>query len=164
MRKSTITLVVVVVGLAVPAASNAAAKWPRNLACTATTTALTCTGKVGGLRPYIYPIGPSEAAISGEVHYACTDPVFQFIFYGSPTFAPPSVRYLAGIDLHNGKTFSIEFSPGVAPRTGLFDPCFLGEWTRDPNYYNVRVVAGWGFGSATPIEAVEAAIGTVSAE
>jgi hypothetical protein len=163
MRKLTITMAVVV-GLAVTAASSATAARLRHHTCTATTTALTCTGKAAGLRPYIYPIGPSEAAISGEVHYTCSDPTFQLIFFGFPTFGPPSVRYLAGIDLEHGKTFSVEFSPGAAPQTGLFNPCFSGEWTRDPNYYNVRVVAGWGFGSATPIEAVEATIGTVSPE
>jgi len=152
------------IGVAVPANSSAAvrATWLTTPACTATTTALTCTGIAAGLRPYIYPISGSEAAISGEVHYTCTDPVLQFSFFGFPTFGPPSVRYLASTDLQNGKRFSVAFSPGAAPQTGLFNPCFPGEWTRDSNYYNVRVIAGWGFGSATPIEALETAIGTVS--
>jgi hypothetical protein len=121
----------VVVGLAVTVASSATAARLRNHACTATTAALTCTGKAAGLRPYIYPISASEAAISGEVHYTCSDPTFQFIFFGFPTFGPPSVRYLAATDLQNGKAFSVAFSPEAAPQTGLFNPCFPGEWTRD---------------------------------
>ena len=132
--------------------------------CTATATGLTCTGKAAGVQPRsIFGLSSVEAGIKGEVHYTCTDPVFEVLFFGFPTLAPPDYRYLAGADFHNGRTFSVEFLPPPNP-PGMLNAylCLSGEWTRDPSYYNVKVVVGWGFGSATPIEAREAPIGTVS--
>lgn len=160
-------LVALLMLLALPATSSAAgsARWTTYPACTGTATALTCTGKAAGVQPRFYPgLSPVEAAIRGEVHYTCTDPVFQSIFYGYPTFGP-TVAYLASTGFHNGKTFSIEFLPPPGPPGMLANAtCLSGQWTRDPNYYNVRVAVGWGFGSATPIEALEAPLGTVSPE
>jgi hypothetical protein len=154
--------------LAVPAVSNAArsARWLTDPSCTATTAALTCTGKAAGVRPkFISGLSAVTTGVQGEIHYTCTDPVFETFFFGSALPVPLDIQYLAAPigDFRNGETFSVEFLPPPNP-PGMFNAfyCLSGVWTRDPVYYNVRVVVGWGFGSATPIEALEAAVGTVS--
>src|SRR5437773_2930106 len=104
---------------ALTATSTAAASAKRasDPTCTATATALTCTGKAAGVRPQsIFGLSPVEVGIKGEVHYMCSDPVFDFDFYGGPTYAPPDYRYLAAtFDFHNGKTFSVEVVPPAGP-------------------------------------------------
>jgi hypothetical protein len=153
--------------LAMPASSNATGspRWSTDPTCTATTTALTCSGKAAAVQPQtIIGLSSVEAGIKGEVHYTCADPAFESIFFGFPGLGPVEDRYLASGDFHNGRTFSVQFAPPSAP-LGITAgyACFSGQWTRDPNYYNVRVVVGWGFGSATPSEALAAAsVGTVS--
>ena len=152
-----------------PAISSAArsARWLTDPTCTATTAALTCAGKAAGVRPkFISGLSAVATGIQGEIHYTCTDPVFEAYFFGSPLPIPLDWQYRAAPigDFRNGKTFSDEFLPPPNP-PGLSNTlyCLSGVWTRDPNYYNVRVDVGWGFGSFAPIEALEAFIGTVSA-
>jgi hypothetical protein len=162
MTKLSITLAAVL-ALVLPAGSSAAssARWTTYPTCTATTTALTCAGKAAGVHPkFIYGISPLEVAIGGTVHYSCADPVFDVFFFGYPDLAPDS---LASADIHNGKTFSVQFPPPYSPPgLGAGSACLSGVWARDPNYYDVHVIVGWGFGSGHPIEALDAPIGTVS--
>jgi hypothetical protein len=163
MKKLLIALTALV-ALAIPASSKAAT-WVTNPTCTATTTTLTCTGRAAGLHPKeMFGLGPLEAGIQGEVHYFCADPAFEWIWFGGPYPAPPDFEYLAaGTAVRNGQTFSIQYPPNPSPDAMLAQVlCTSGVWTRDTNYYNVRVVVGWGFGSATPVTALEAPIGTVS--
>jgi hypothetical protein len=166
MGRFSITIgVALACAFAASSSAFAAAKWPGDPTCTATTTALTCTGKAAGLHPrFIYGLSPVEVAIKGEVHYTCTDPVFDFDFYGGPTNAPLDHRYLAAtFDFHNGKTFSVEFVPPAGPPgISALAACPGGYSRPDLNYYDLKLVVGWGFGSGTPIEALAASIGTVS--
>jgi hypothetical protein len=154
----------VLLALALPAVSDAArsASWIAQPSCTATTTALSCTGRATGVQPRaIAGLGPVEVSIRGEVHYTCVDPIFQAIFYGFPVDAP-SVGYFAEEAFHNGKAFSIDFAPSDQPlNLSAQNQCLSEQWTRDPNYYNVSVAVGWGFGSYTPIEALSGSAGTV---
>jgi hypothetical protein len=169
MRKSIVT-VAVLLALAIPARSSAAdtTRWLTYPSCSATTTSLTCTGKGAGLqRPENNPLGvglgPPEAAIIGQVHYICNIP-------GEPGFTVswPGGRFddaLAVTDFHNGQTFSIEYLPPPQPEdiNDLF-ACGLagGTYTRDPNYYDVSVAIGFGFGSGNAVTLLSALIGTVS--
>jgi hypothetical protein len=163
MAKLGITTAVLL-ALALPAGSNAAgsARWVAQPSCTATTTVLSCTGRAAGVHPQaIAGLGPVEAGIRGEVHYTCVDPMFQAIFYGYPVDAP-SVGYFAETAFHNGNAFSIDFTPPEQPLDmSAQDQCLSGQWIRDPNYYNVSVAVGWGFGSYNPIEALSASTRTV---
>jgi hypothetical protein len=148
--------------LAIPASSSAVdtARWLTDPTCTATTTTLTCTGRAVGLqRPNNNPLGSLDAAIFGEVHYICSEPVFTAI---EPRFG--RLLAVASTEVQNGQTFSIEVSPRPTP-TSLTAraACFSGIWTRDPNYYNVSVAIGWGLGpDGFEVTALEAPIGTVS--
>lgn len=164
-----VTAMAALLALAVPAGSSAAGspRWITVPTCTATTTALTCTGRAAGVHPkFISGLSAVATGIQGEIHYTCTDPVFEAFFFGSPLPIPPDWQYLVAPigDFRNGETFSVEFLPPPNP-PGLSNAlyCLSGVWTRDPNYYNVRVDVGWGFGSFAPIEALEAFIGSVSA-
>jgi hypothetical protein len=155
--------------LAVPASSSAAgsARWITDPTCTATTTALTCTGQAAGVvQPKDNPY-PVVAGIQGEIHYTCSSPIadFETSFFGFPREDHANAYLVDDAYFHNGQTFSVEFLAPPNPRylTALFSCAIrLGVWIRDPLYYNVRVVVGWGFGGATPVEALEGAVGTVS--
>jgi hypothetical protein len=164
MRKLVIALAALL-GLAIATSSRAegAAHWTRLARCTATTASLTCTGRAGGVQPqFIAGLGAVQAGITGDIHYACSDPVFETVFSGFPPDAPGS-GYFAETDFHNGHPFTVQFSPpSVPPGLGAQILCTSGQWTRDPVYYNVRVAVGWGFGSYSPLEGLDASIGTVS--
>jgi hypothetical protein len=136
--------------------------------CSATTTTLTCTGKGAGLqRPNNNPLGGGlspDVAILGQVHYICSGP------FGSFTISEPGLRFdgaLAATAFHNGQTFSIESSPGPEP-SFLVDLAACGfaggVYTRDPNYYDVSVAIGFGFGSGNAVVLLETPIGTVLAQ
>jgi hypothetical protein len=154
-----------VLAMLIPASSSAAdtTRWLDYPSCTATTTTLTCTGKAAGLqRPNNNPLGgiyPPEAAILGQVHYICSDPVF--------TTSWPGPRFdgaFATTAFHNGQTFTIEYSPPAMPPsiTAAF-ACMFGTYTRDPNYYDVSVAIGFNYGSGSAVTVLEAPIGTVTA-
>lgn len=107
-------------------------------------------------------LGPAVAAISGEVHYTCADPFFEFVWSGFPFPAPADIEYLMSTEIENGKAFSMQYAPSDLPPALTPQAfCTSGLWTRDPNYYNVSVSLGYGFGSATPVTTLVASIGTV---
>jgi hypothetical protein len=165
MRHFVIT-VAVFLAFAMASTSRAAASghWSTQPRCTATTASLRCTGRASGVQPqFIFGLGAVQAGITGDVRYTCSDPVFDAVFSGFPPDAP-GAGYFSEADLHNGRTFVVEFSPPSEPLDlGARLLCLSGQWTRDPVFYNVRVAVGWGFGSYTPLEALSAPIGTVSA-
>jgi hypothetical protein len=167
------TLFIVVgalVALALPASSSAAIKFLDEPTCTATMTTITCTGRAAGLeRPNNNPLGqnlsPPEAAILGQVHYTCTIPD-DGSFTISQSGGPFDLRTLTSTAFHNGQTFSIEASPPSQPTSmEAQNMCFFGVWTRDPNYYDVSVAIGFGFGAPSgAVVLLEAPIGTVLAQ
>jgi hypothetical protein len=141
------------------ASARPTARWLDFPTCAATTTTLTCTGRAGGLRrPNKDVLVEPVAAIFGEVHYTCSDPVFTIL----PEFPYWNLAWSA---YRNRQTFSMEFTPAPTPSSlrALFN-CF-GTWTRDPNYYNVRVAVGWGLNPDDfEVTALEARLGTVAAQ
>jgi hypothetical protein len=164
MRKFVITTAALLT-VAMATASRAAGSghWLGQPRCTATTSALTCTGRASGIQPqFVVGLGPVQAGITGEVRYTCGDPIFDAVFSGFPADAPGS-GYFAEGNFRNGRPFTVQFAPpSVPPDLGAQILCLSGEWTRDPRYYEVRVAVGWGFGSYTPLEALSAPIGAVS--
>jgi hypothetical protein len=164
MHKFVITMAAIL-ALAIATSSRAAGSghWTTQPQCTTTNTGLTCVGRAAGVQPqFIFGVGAVQAGITGEVRYTCSDPVFVSVFFGFPPDAP-GVGYLSDAAFHNGRRFSVQFSPPTEPLDmGARNACLSGEWTRDPAYYNVRVAVGWGFGSYSPLEALSAPIGTVS--
>jgi hypothetical protein len=156
--------------LAIPASSSAAdtTRWVTEPSCSATTTTLTCTGKAAGLqRPNNYPLpvvlSPPEAAILGQVHYTCHGPFGEGLTISQS--GGPFDETLTSTAFHNGQTFSLEYSPPSEP-WGMTagNICIGGVWTRDPNYYDVSVAIGFGFGSGFAVVLLEAPIGTVLAQ
>jgi len=174
------TLVITVgalLALAISASASAAdtTRWVTDPSCSATTTTLTCTGRGAGLqRPNNNPLGvglgPPEAAILGEIHYICSGSFGSFTVRQSG--GPFDLRTLTSTAFHNGQIFSIEYSPasepfGMAPAVFCFNPLtnVPGVWTRDPNYYDVSVAIGFGFGAPSgAVVLLETPIGTVLAQ
>jgi hypothetical protein len=138
------------------------AHWTAEPLCAATGMTLTCTGKAAGVQPQVVAgLGPVGAGVTGEIRYTCSDPVFDSVFSGFPADAP-GIGYFGEVDFHNGHSFSVGFSPPNEPSDlGARILCTSGEWTRDREYYHVRVAVGWGFGSYSPIEGLSSSIGTV---
>ena len=171
------TMLLALTAAGIPASSSAAdtVRWVTEPSCTATTTTITCTGTGAGLqRPNNNPLGhnlsPPQAAILGQVHYTCTIPED-----GSFTISQsggPFDETLTSTAFHNGQTFSIEYSPasgpfGMAPAVGCVNRLtnVPGVWTRDPNYYDVSVAIGFGFGAPSgAVILLETPIGTVLAQ
>jgi hypothetical protein len=150
--------------LAVPATSGAAdqGRWMTYPTCTATST-LTCSGKAAIAKPQPMPgNGAPIAAIIAQVRYTCSDPQFD-LFWPSLLQSSLGGPYVATTLFHNGQTFSIPYSPPSQPDgSTAAAACRVSYVRNDPNYYNVSVVVGWGFGGGLPITVLEAAIGTVS--
>jgi hypothetical protein len=169
--KTLVITIGALLALAISASASAAdtTKWLTDPSCTATTTTLTCTGKGAGLqRPNNNPLGvglgPPEAAILGHVHYICSGSFGSFTVSES---GGPFDETLTSTAFHNGQTFSIEYSPLSEPfGMGAQVVCAAagGVWTRDPNYYDVSVAIGFGFGSGHAVVLLEAPIGTVLAQ
>ncbi len=172
------TMLLALTAAVIPASSSAAdtVRWVVEPSCTATTTTITCTGTGAGLqRPNNNPLGhnlsPPQAAILGQVHYTCTIPE-DGSFTISQSGGPFDLRTLTSTAFHNGQTFSIEYSPpsgpfGMAPAVGCFNHLtnVPGVWTRDPNYYDVSVAIGFGFGAPSgAVILLETPIGTVLAQ
>jgi len=152
--------------LALPATSGAAGQdgWLSYPTCTATATALSCSGRAAIARPRPVPgLSPLMAGVIAQAHFTCTDPEPWGLFW--PTLGDLQFQYVGAAVIQNGQTFSVEIpSTDFYPSTiTAAAHCMFGEYVRDdPNYYNVSVVLGWGFGSATPITVQEAPIDTVS--
>jgi hypothetical protein len=150
------------VALAVPATSKAdSGRWLGYPTCMATTTTLTCSGRATIPRPRpIQGLGPPEAAIIAQVRYHCSDPESDLFF---PDLGDSQLRYVAAADFANGQTFSIQFTPPPEPWTIAAQfACNVLWQLNDPNYYNVSVVVGWGFGSGAEVTALDAPIGLVA--
>ena len=176
--KLLVTMLLALTAAVIPASSSAAdtTRWVTEPSCSATTTTITCTGKGAGLqRPNNNPLGhnlsPPQAAILGQVHYTCTIPDLGS-FTISQSGGPFDLRTLTSTAFHNGQIFSIEYSPasepfGMAPAVFCFNPLtnVPGVWTRDPNYYDVSVAIGFGFGAPSgAVVLLETPIGTVLAQ
>src|SRR5919202_1633845 len=83
---------------------------------------------------------------------------------GSPRWVTYPSCTAATTKYENGRPFSIHYDAPYSPPTmNAGAQCLSGLWARpDLNYYNVDVKVGWGWG-ATPVTALDAPIGTVSA-
>jgi hypothetical protein len=164
MRK-LIVAIAMLVALAVAAGASAAgsARWIDYPTCTATSAALTCSGRAAGVQPRVLSGLGVETVISGRVRYTCTNPLADF-FYVGPLYPYQVGDPLISAGFKNGTPFSVEFTPPAAvPYSAAQAWCGAGTWIRDPSYYDVHVQVGWGiFGSATPVIALDAAIGTLS--
>jgi hypothetical protein len=162
--KRAIITIAALLALGVTATSSAAdtATWIRYPTCTATTTALSCTGRAAGLKvndPNWAPL----AELWAVVRYSCSE--------------DPQVSGYTGADGHfaasrsalNGLTFSLTYAPGIAPTyayaaDGRFftDPtlaCPSGNWIRNQNYYDVSVAISQGFWATHVLSAY---LGTVT--
>jgi hypothetical protein len=158
-----------VVALAVPVASHAAGspRWVTYPSCTATASALTCTGRAAGVQPdFIGGLGYTEVALWAGVDYTCLDPYFETLWFGIPL----ANFVQAVIPFHNGSRFTVTFAPppdGPGGPMGLVAECSVGPWLRGPdlNYYGVRLGIGWALSepAGLGIEALSAPIGTVEA-
>jgi len=164
--------------LALPASTGAANpgdRWLTYPTCTATTTTLTCTGRavIGDPQP-IFGLGEPQALMIGQVRFTCPDPVFDLFWPPLPYLGATSNQDDGTLStfqnqrtlstFQNGQTFTLQsergqFYPSSVTASAL---CFGTYVQVDPSYYNVSVVVGWGIGSATPITALDAPIGTVS--
>jgi hypothetical protein len=141
--KQFIAILGAALGIAISAGASSAAsqvKWVSIPRCSATTTALTCSGKATGLDardPFLAP----TPAIFGRVTYTCaTDPSVT----GTTGSAEP---LLEGGTVKNGRTFVVRFTPGPSPDV-LDNPdgpgCTSGVWTRNTSYFNVSVAIAQG--------------------
>ena len=167
-------ILVILMLLAVGTANADAAPEPRWIAfptCTANTTTLTCSGSAAGVSPLnpagLPGLGEAVVGLFGAVRYSCSDPVFDFVERG---FGTPATGPLASITFHRSQPFAvsyrgmftISYSPLATPSALMALATCQGDWTRDPNYYEVSVDIGWGLGSALPITALAGPIGTVA--
>jgi hypothetical protein len=163
--KKLIVTTAALLALAIPTVSSAAGspRWVTYPTCTATTSALTCTGRAAGVQPQsIVGLGSVQVVLFGQLLYTCLDPYYQTDFSGRP---PTFILTIDNAAFHNGRAFSIDFVAPYAPPTMNANQCFSGLWARpDVNYYNVDLKIGWGYGGAVPIEALDAPIGTVLAQ
>jgi hypothetical protein len=168
--KLLVTMLVALPAAVIPASASAAdtTRWLTEPSCSATTTTLTCTGKAAGLQRHNnYPLpvvlSPPEVAILGQVHYTCHGPFGEGLTISES--GGPFDETLNSTAFHNGQTFSIEYSPPSQPfGMEAGNLCIDGVWTRDPNYYDVSVAIGFGFGSGFAVVLLEAPIGTVLAQ
>jgi len=120
---------------------------------------LTCTGRAIVANPQpVYGLGDLEAAVVAQVRFACPEPVFDLFW---PYF--PS-QYVSSTLLRNGQTFTLQVERSqLYPSSITASAACSGAYVQaDPTLYNVSVVVGWGFGSASEITTLEAAFGTVS--
>jgi hypothetical protein len=161
-----ITAIASLLMFALPATSGAAntrGRWLTYPTCSATTTTLTCSGRAAIADPQTLPeLGQPVAAVIAQAQFSCTDPDFSLFW---PPLRDLRFQYVGGASFHNGRTLSIQVqSTNIYPSNiTAMAACAFGHYVRDdPNYYNVSVVVGWAFGSATPVTVLEAPIGTVS--
>jgi hypothetical protein len=166
MRR-TISVIACVLMLALPASSDAVdarGRWLTYPTCTATTTTVRCTGRAVVANPQpIYGLGPLGAAIIGSLRFACPNPVFDLFW---PFVENLRYQWVTGTLLQNGQTFTMsaarnQLYPGTLTAAAACPDTYIQV---DPTWYDVSVVVGWGFGSATPITVLEAPFGTIARE
>jgi hypothetical protein len=116
-----------VAAIAQGAAPYTTARWVKYPTCSATLTSLTCTGRVAGLRP---SDETHFMSLLAQTHYSCPD---DPTIWGVGRFD----EVQAGVEVQNGKSFSLTYSPPASPRYTNGD-CPSG-WIRDPSYYDVDV-------------------------
>ena len=141
--KKVIAILGATLGIAISAGASTAAsqpKWVSIPRCSATTTALTCSGKATGLDARD-PVFPATPAIFGRVTYTCaTDPSVT----GSTGTSEPLFQ---GGTVKNGRAFVVRFTPGPTPDV-VDNPdgpgCTSGAWTRNTSYFNVSVAIAQG--------------------
>jgi hypothetical protein len=167
--RKVITLFALVLTLALPASASGEAplkgKWLDYPSCTATADALTCSGRAAGIpRLNNNPLeteqglGAPTVAVFAAIRFTCLNNPFPFVVLDVPFAFAPRVA----APFQNGQSFALTFSAPPGPQSlGAQAGCFSGIWERDPNYYDVRVAIGWGYGSCCPVSALEAQIGTV---
>jgi hypothetical protein len=145
-------------GLAAAPTPSGSPRWIVQPTCTATTSELTCTGKAAGVVPkQLDDFSPIEVGITGRVDYSCNNPVFPVSWIG---FANEAI----GVDaFHNGQTFTATATPPAIPPVNIAQVFCHDDFTRDPNYYDIHVKVGWGYGSGHSVTALDATIGTVTA-
>jgi hypothetical protein len=145
------------------ARTDAGGRWLNPPTCSATARTITCTGRVAGIpRPNNNPLGAGlsrvvQAGLTALVPYDCVD--------SAVTIFPIFEEQVAAVEIGNGRTFTISLTPDLFPSSlGAFFRCAgLGEYVRDPSYYEVSVDIGWGFGAPSgPVTILTGPIGTVS--
>lgn len=170
LRRHFLGLVVgVAVVLVIPTTAAAAAKWLDYPTCTATSTTITCTGRATGVpQPFNNPLAgnlsPLEAGLAFHARYVCIDAL------GNPLYSifdrpVPWSDYWNTVSIKNGQTFTMSASPPDLPQSmSAQNGCLFGTWTRDPNYYDVSVDIGWGFGAPSgAVTILTGPVGTVIA-
>lgn len=141
---------------------NGAAKWLTYPSCSASGSALTCTGRASGVqRPLNNPAGvglsPLQAGVAGRIHYVCSYPVFGGYESGYQS------DYIGAVDIKNGATFTVTVTPNGTPSDWLALNSCWGLWTRDTSYYEVSIDIGWGFGSGREATVLTGPVGNVAA-
>jgi hypothetical protein len=139
------------------------AKWLTYPTCTANSSTLTCTGKVGGIsRPNTNPFypgshSPVQASITTQVLYTCDGVVGV------------NATLYAAAYVHNGERFTFSIAPDSLPNTGMHFWCGSPEIAWIPIFYDVSVGIGWeigppfsGLDAPQRLLVLTAAIGTVS--
>jgi hypothetical protein len=143
--------------------SSAPAKWLDHPTCGASTTTLTCTGRVAGIpRQNNNPLGAGlsrvvQAGLTVLPRYDCVD--------SGVTILSVFEEQVASVEIQNGRAFTISLTPDLLPSSlgALFSCAGLGEYLRDPRYYEVSVDIGWGFGAPSgAVTLLRGPIGTVS--
>jgi hypothetical protein len=134
VKKLTITAAILLfASTASASARGATARWLRIPACSGTPTTLTCTGSAVGLNRS--DSAPSFAQVMAGASYTCTnDPTvtgdaFSFIGDGA----------VGSTQVHNGRRFTLAWSPPAAPNDSEQLGCPGNSWTRGPTYHDVGV-------------------------
>jgi hypothetical protein len=139
------------------------ARWVTYPTCTATSSTVACTGRVVGIpRPNNNPLGTGlsrvvQAGLTVRVRYDCAD--------SGVTIFSVFEDQVASVEIQNGQTFTISHSPDPFPGSlaAFFSCDGLGEYLRDPSYYEVSVDIGWGFGAPSgAVTILTGPIGTIT--
>jgi hypothetical protein len=117
--KRLLLIPIVALALSVAAGASAAGRhaiWVGTPTCSATTTTLTCSGRVAGLNPR----SPAYAELAAQVMWKCDGAdVYTGTFTGEAQI----------ITIHNGEGFTISWTPPVVPPEQP-SGCASGTWTR----------------------------------
>jgi hypothetical protein len=117
---------ILVLWLAVPAVASAA-NWNGTPSCAATTTTLTCSGKVVGLKNQL----PAFGELSAQVMWKCE---------GAELFTSTSSGEAQIVPISKRQTFTISWTPPAVPPEQP-SGCATGTWIRwDPNIQQPGIV------------------------